>query len=143
VGSATGDTTNLRKTAVPGEVFSGSFSGKVPIDPSHRYWSAIHNSPDPLSVGKNVDVYAEITYRNDIPFSVGLAYRSVSGTDYGTTPVVTLTPSEEWNTVFVHLVQQIRGNTTPDPAFHLWFSADGNDSTGTIFLDNIRFIHFK
>lgn len=135
------DTTNVRKSTE--DVFRGSFSGKVRFDATHKYWSTIHNSPDPMQIAKNKDVYAEITYKNDIPFTVGLAYKSLSAGENGTIPVVTLNPSDEWNTVYVHFVEQIRGLSVPDAAFHLWLSADGDGETGEIYLDNIRLIHFQ
>lgn len=92
---------------------------------------------------KNKDIYAEITYKTDIPFTVGLAYKSSGGAEYGFTPVVTITPNTEWNTVFVHLTMQIRANNVPNVVYSLWISADGLNESGDLYLDNLRLIQFK
>jgi phage baseplate assembly protein gpV len=135
------DTVNVRKTTT--EVFMGDYSGHVHFDGTHKYLSVISNSPDPMVIEKNKDVYAEITYKTSVPFTIGLAFKSSSGTENGTTPVLTTDTTSTWNTVFVHLAQQVRANNLPDVNYHLWITADGQGETGDLYLDNIRFIQFK
>ncbi|MEM7659272.1 MAG: hypothetical protein AAF399_24335, partial [Bacteroidota bacterium] len=91
----------------------------------------------------------EITYKNDIPFTAGLLYVTVSGTDIGdlNSNLVFFSP-DKWNTVYIHVNDQVRG--VPGTAiFKPYLRATSLDNSsaeiqeGTLLVDNIRLIHFK
>lgn len=94
-----------------------------------------------LPQGASNDAYAEITYKNNVPFTVGLKFASsfeVGERSEG----VFFNSNMEWNTVYIHL--KPLAQTTPQPsAYGLFIRAKSNGEAGDIFLDNIRVIHFK
>lgn len=111
----------------------------INFGPDDRYFQTINSSPFLLVRGKQV--YAEITYRNSMPFTVGLLYQNNSG--LGFKEVLTLSASNEWNTVYVHFVEQVRDIVNAggaDTAFWLYLLADGEGKDGFIALDDVRVI---
>lgn len=132
------DSTFVR--VVSNGAFQGNRAGFVPFGSDDRWFEVINTSP--FSLSREKDTYAEITYRCSVPFEVGLVYSSLAGV--GFVSVITVTPKEEWNTIYVHLIQQIRdiinaGGEQTD--FWLWMKADGQGNDGYIYLDDIRLIH--
>ena len=95
----------------------------------------------PLPQGNAEDVFVEISYRNSVPFTVGLNVVSNSGTQSLTHPV-TYSGSDNWNTVFVYLTPLL-DNVPLNSVFQLFISANSGGSSGTIFLDNVRIIHLS
>lgn len=122
--------------------YQGNGAGYIDFGPNDRYFEAVNTEPFFLS--RENDVYAEITYRNNMEFTVGLIYQNISGTQVQ--PILTLAASPEWNTVYVHLISQVRNIINlggPTTQFWLWMRADGEGNDGYIYLDNIRLIHEK
>lgn len=121
--------------------FMGTYSGFVPFGQDDRWFEVIN--ADPFFGSREKDIYAEITYRNNVNLNVGLIYQDILGT-LRSEPILTLTPSGDWNTTHVHLIGQVRsiinsyGELTQ---FWLWLSADGEGNDGYIWLDNVRVIH--
>ncbi|MEM0998918.1 MAG: hypothetical protein AAGN35_17805 [Bacteroidota bacterium] len=121
------------------EVFRGNSSGFVNFGPDDRWFEAINSTP--FQLDKSKDVYLEITYKNSVPLEVGLVYQNISG--LFPESVVTITPKEDWNTIYIHLIEQTRNilNLSGDIAnFWIWLRADGEGNDGYIYLDDIRLI---
>lgn len=135
----TQDSTYLARTT---NAFMGNFSGEVNFGDEDRWFEVI--SATPFRLALNEDVYVEITYKSNINFSVGMVYQGLNG--LAIEPVLTVTPKGEWNTVYVHLIQQVRDIINANSEFTnfwLWMFADGEGNDGYICLDNIRLIHQK
>ncbi len=128
--------------------FVGLQSGKVSFTPDKYQFEA--SSPIlSLPQSGNNDIWCEVTYKNDIPFTVlmiGLAPGSPIEVELPTN-VLFFSP-DEWNTAYIHLNDLAR--SIPDGSiFKLLFRASSQEAgsatgrSGTIFLDQIRLIHFN
>lgn len=134
------DSTHFRRRRT--DPYMGDFSGYVPFGVDDRYFETINANSFTLSRENNI--YAEITYRSSVNFTVGFVYQGQGGVSQ--LPVLTVTPSGEWNTVYVHLVDQVRTITNQEgdfTSFWLWIKADGEGNDGYINFDNIRLMHEK
>lgn len=126
------------------DAFMGDWSGRVDFGPDNRYFEVINANP--FTLNRSDDIYAEITYRNTVDFQVGLVYLGAGGLFIE--EIVTVTPRGSWNTIYVHLIEQVReiiNNNGEFTQFWLWIfadgDADGNENDGYIYLDNVRVIH--
>ncbi len=126
---------DLRST----DVFHGTGIGYVDFTAQRRYFETINSTPFQTTQSSNI--FAEITYKNTIPFSVGLIYQSISGVLRQ--DVLTVSPNGNWNTVYVHLITEVRAIINangPATLFWLWIRADGGGDEGYIKFDDIRVI---
>jgi hypothetical protein len=124
------------------DVFHGISSGYVRFGANDR-WFEVRNTNSFRTV-QSSNIFAEITYKNNIPFSVGLIYQSLLGVQ--SVEIVTVNPSAEWRTIYVHLITEVRKiiNTNgADTVFWLWLKADGEGQDGYIRFDDIRVIREK
>jgi hypothetical protein len=131
------DSTNLRFRR--DDVFQGLSVGYVPFGANDHFFEVINSTSFFTTQASNI--YAEITYKNTIPFTVGLVYQSALGTQ--AVEIVSVSPSNQWNTIYVHLISEVRKiiNTSgPSTAFWLWLKADGEGNEGYIRFDDIRVI---
>lgn len=128
--------------------FVGLQSGKVSFSPNKYQFEA--SSPLlTLPQSGNNAIWCEVTYKNDIPFTVlmiGLAPGSPIEVELPTN--VLFSSPDEWNTAYINLNDLAR--SIPDGSvFKLLFRASSQEAgsatgrTGTIFLDQIRLIHFN
>jgi hypothetical protein len=126
-----------------GDVFHGSGMGFVNFGPNDRYFEGINALPFLLKRGQ--ECYAEITYKSSMPFTVGLVYENV-GLGLGSVEIVTVTPSPNWNTIYVHMVTEVRSIVNAggeDTDFWLWLKNDGKGQDGYIQFDDIRVLQAK
>jgi hypothetical protein len=124
------------------DVFHGDGAAIVEFGPGDRFFEVINTTPFRTTQASNI--FAEITYKNTIPFTVGLIYGSF--TDPHRKPVLTVSPSADWNTVYVHMITEVRAILNAlgtDTDFWLWIYADGEDKEGYIRFDDIRMIREK
>jgi hypothetical protein len=124
------------------DVFHGNGSGIVEFGPGNRFFEVINSVP--FRSVQSSNIFAEITYKNDIPFTVGLIYGST--TSPRMLPILTVSPSGEWNTVYVHMITEVRSILNAnglDTDFWLWLKADGENKQGSIRFDDIRVIKQK
>lgn len=130
-----------RLQRITDDVFQGNFAGRVRFTPSERSFELASEDLFRLPQRGNNDIYAEITYKNNIPFTVGL--RFIANTGPGEQGDGVLFNSQlQWNTIYVHLNPIAR--SLPEGArFQLFIKANGTGNTGEIIFDNIRLIHFK
>ncbi len=133
----------------PEAAFQGNLGGKVSFSPSAYEFEAIGSPSIRLpQIGGN-DIWMEITYKNNIPFTTGLFY-TVPGTgetgdlDSG----VFFNSDNEWATAYIHVNQQVRsiiGTALFTPYIRASSQFPDSDSiaAGTLLLDNIRILHFR
>lgn len=122
--------------------YRGANSGLVEFHSGERYFEVINTIP--FRTVQSSNIFAEITYKNNIPFTVGLIYGS--NTNPGRQEILTVSPSGDWNTVYVHMITEVRAIINalgPDTDFWLWIKADGEDKEGYIRFDDIRVIKEK
>jgi hypothetical protein len=122
--------------------YRGLNCGVVDFHAGERYFEVINTIPFRTLQSQNI--FAEITYQNTIPFTVGLVYGS--RTSPNLKPILTVSPSTNWNTVYVHMITEVRNIINalgPDTDFWLWIIADGEDKEGYIRFDDIRVIKEK
>ncbi|MDX2286960.1 MAG: hypothetical protein NW241_22540 [Bacteroidia bacterium] len=138
-------TTWLRLTDV--QPFQGLFCAQIDFTNERFEFEAIGADFLPLPQSGNNDVYLEVAYRGDLPFTAGLYYRS--GSTAGELPTQAFFPAEnQWNIAYFHINEQIR--TLPAAAvFKPFLRASSRSATtgqgreGTLFFDRIRIVHFR
>ncbi len=144
--SLTGNFTQIRQSTE--RAYTGLRSGKVTFSPDKYIFEASSPVLGLPQTGNN-DIWCEVTYWNDIAFSVllvGVAPGSVLETELPTN-VVFVSP-DGWKTAYIHLNDLAR-SLPQGAAFKLLFRASSFDKeiqsgrSGTIFLDHIRLIHFR
>jgi hypothetical protein len=121
------------------DVFHGNGAGHVLFDASHRYFETINGSP--FFTEQSSNIFVEVTYKSTIPFTVGMVY--VSNNAVSSQEIITVSPSGNWNTIYVHMITEVRKiiNTNgPDTQFYLWLKADGGSKEGYIRFDDVRVI---
>lgn len=136
------DVENTFITIQSSDVFRGTGSGRVDFSSGHRYFEVI--SSEPFHSVQAANIFAEITYKSNIPFSVGLIYGS--NTSPNRLPILTVSPSGRWNSVYVHMITEVRGilnQLGQDTDLWLWIKADGENQDGYILFDDIRVIKEK
>ncbi len=88
----------------------------------------------------NNRIFLEVTYKNNIGFTVGLDYRN--SVDFGRLGGNVFVNSKgEWNTVYYDFNDEVRG-LPAEMEFRLFFRATGSGDVSFITLDNIRLVHF-
>ncbi len=124
------------------DVFQETGSGKVVFDATHRWFEVISSVPFITTAADNI--FAEVTYKSNIPFTIGLIYQT--STTVNGVIVLSVNPSGNWNTVYVHMISEVRDilNTVgANTIFNLWLKADGENKDGYILFDDIRVIKEK
>ncbi len=128
--------------------FVGQLSGKVTFSPAKYIFEGSSPVISLPQTGFN-DIYCEVSYRNDIPFTVmlvGLTRGSLIEVELPTS--IVFSSPNEWRTVYIHLNDLAR--SLPDgAAFKLVIRASsfdanaGSGRSGFLFLDHIRLIHYR
>lgn len=128
--------------------FVGLQSGKVAFSPN-RYRFEASSPLLSLPQSGNNAIWCEVTYKNDIPFTVlmiGLAPGSPIEVELPTN--VLFASPDKWNTAYINLNDLAR-SIPNGSVFKLLFRASSQEAgsttgrSGTIFLDQIRLIHFN
>ena len=120
--------------------YSGDFSGYCEFDTTRQVMDITGNI---FTVNPTSDVYAELTYKSDYEFQVGIYFLDEVGLGNRLPSSVIYTPKSEWNTVYVHLVDLIRATpNVPDLELRLWIGLDAGGAEGTFHLDNVRVVAF-
>ncbi|MCI4670217.1 MAG: hypothetical protein MRZ79_18925, partial [Bacteroidia bacterium] len=129
--------------------FQGDLGARADFSQTNYQLEALGNKSVLLpQVGGN-DVWMEITYKNTVPFTPGLFY-TVPGT--GETgdlnSGVFFDSNGEWTTSYIHVNQQVRsviGTALFIPYIRATSQFPNSDSigVGSIFVDNVRILHFR
>ena len=139
------NTNRIEKSSI--EAFEGIASGRIAFTESEYDFEYVATDYIPLPQSGNNDIYVEVTYKNDIPFTVGFYYalgQQINVIETG----IFFNSGLEWNTIYVHVNDQIR-SIPAGARFKLFFRANslnqetGRGKPGNIFLDNLRIVHFK
>ena len=93
------------------------------------------------------EVYLEMNYRNDIPFSFWLRGKTPAG-DLQIEPVSVLNPHPEWNKIYIPLTQFVNSRQWVEyqPVFDVQLTDDdvaSGKTTGEVVLDNLKLLSFK
>lgn len=100
--------------------------------------ASIENYEDFPIGGANV--YLEMNYKCNIPFTVGI----IANTPTGVEQLATLTvyPKESWNKIYVNLVTEVSSVSNAD-SYKIFFLAEHNNAldTGKVFLDNLKLVY--
>ncbi|MCT4623995.1 MAG: hypothetical protein N4A46_10265 [Schleiferiaceae bacterium] len=84
------------------------------------------------------DYYVELTYKSELPFTVGVFMTTQSQTIQA--PVVQVSPSEEWNKIYINLVTEV-GQTQPDN-YKLFIGAvNTTNSAKELYIDNLKLLY--
>lgn len=118
----------------------GNKSGKISLTAEHPLISVgttfIYSGENNLGS----DAYFEMDYKNDVPLIVGVIYTQ-DGKEVSQ-PLLALNPTEEWNKIYVDYTSIL---TSPAiVSYRPYFTTDLDPigvSEGTIYLDNLKFIH--
>jgi len=117
-------------------------SGKIELNrdnPSFNVGTSLVYDLPVLGVN---DTWLEISFKTEVPIAIGLLtqddggnIRQLYGHGLNTTP--------DWRKVYINLKEIIINN--PNPPYQVGFGAElpGNLSRATIFIDNIKLLHFK
>ena len=127
--------------------FAGQFAGKVTFTPQEYLFEGTSPVLSLPQSGTN-DIWCEVTYKNDIPFSVLLVGQPRGGFETELETNVVFFSPNGWNTAYIHLNDLARA-LPQGSAFKLLFRASSYDTElmagrpGFLLLDQIRLIHFK
>lgn len=125
---------------VTADAFEGNGMGRIVLteDADFIQVASVPLLPD-LPVN-GTPVYAELHYKNNVEFSVGLVGHG-QGIEPAAVSILVLRPRDEWNKVYVELTPALRASQLD--AYQLLFTAAHNDTLtqSEIFLDNIKLAH--
>ncbi len=127
--------------------FVGQFAGKVTFTPQEYLFEGTSPVLSLPQSGTN-DIWCEVTYKNDIAFSVLLVGLPRGGLETELPTNVVFFSPNEWNTAYIRLNDLARA-LPEGSAFKLLFRASSYDTeisagrSGYLWLDHIRLIHFK
>jgi hypothetical protein len=114
------------------ENHSGTFS----IDVNHPYFNY---SSFPFGVPAGSTVYAELNYKGDGEFTVGVLALTSSGTV--AEELLTIRPSSSWNKIYVNLSDAIKAQPLASGfRFLITSTLVSPNTTATVYLDNIKVV---
>lgn len=134
-----GSDTSLLITTDTLQVFEGNRSGIAVLE-NTALNLRIGNSPMLFPPVGQV-LYLEMDYRNNMEFEVWLTGNYSGGVPIGSY-VITLTPKDEWNKIYINLTSQIQ--SLQAQTYNLEFRAlkPSSVTRGEIFFDNIKLVAF-
>jgi hypothetical protein len=123
-----------------GDARLGTHSGRIAVtsEDSEMQVSNLTRLNANLLDGPNA--YLELDYKGDIPLLVGyITYGNFIDGDFK----VLVTESEEWKKLYIDLSQELTAGGVEEYQIQLGTSLDGLAATsGTIYVDNVRLLHF-
>ncbi len=117
-----------------GDVAYGTWCGKINLGVSQTTKEVQITNPLVLQGGS--EVWAEIDYKNDAAFEVGI-YAGAS--KYGK---VVLFPRQQWSKIYLNLSQEVGINS--GKTFSLYFKVDKPEgaTTAAVWIDNVKILTF-
>lgn len=123
------------------DAFEGNRSGLVTFTNDFTFYEGSSADFFPLPQSGNNDIWVEVTYKNNIPFTVGLSFITSSNSgELG--DGIFFNSNLEWNTAYIHVNDFVR-SISETAVFRLFIRANGNGNAGTLLLDQVRIIHFR
>ena len=132
--------TNFIKTTNPSDAFEGNYSAVVNLSDNDK--TVVSVSKDKFTIPQTESpVFLEINYKTDVELRIGMFGKIPAGTTQEFLTIV-LNPNNIWNKIYINLTYaaNFTYNTTD---FQVFFYATKPDdqSTGTIYLDNIKLLY--
>ena len=120
---------------------SGIQSGKISLTPEHPF-IAVGSVFDYNRIDNaGLDSYFELDYKNDIPFFVGVLYQQ-EGQEVSQ-PLILLNPTNgEWNKIYIDYTSILSSPLIDKYTVYITTDLASTEKTsGTIYLDNLKFVH--
>ena len=116
----------------------GDFCGSIAVTTSTTNFEQGTTTIYDTSVFGGSQVYLELDHRSDVPFIIAVAgYGNNQRVEQA---VIGLFPSEDWSKLYLNMSAILNGGLYD--SYQLFISGDGLGSTGTIYLDNVRLLHY-
>lgn len=131
--------TTFQKTQLSSEVFEGTTAMAVYLDESHPFFECISSSGYDLPKAGD-DVFLEMNYKSNNPFSIGIYAHKPSGTKQ--TEALIINPSDSWNKIYISLTSVVSGE--PDAtgySIYLGMVKESSVANPTLLIDNIKLVN--
>lgn len=132
------DTTSLLRTTE--DVFDGIYAGKVVFNDTNRVFEITSFQEFSLPREKT-QTWLEFCYKSTLNLRVGLIVKSFNDLKVEASDMLTFRDGQ-WHTMYINLTPIIF-RAQPGAKFQLFMFANGKGENHTLYLDNIRIIHFK
>jgi hypothetical protein len=132
------DTTSLLRTTE--DKFDGIYAGKVEFNDTNKVFEIASIQEFRLPREKT-QTWLEFSYKSTLNLRVGLIVSSFNDLKVEASDMLTFRDGQ-WNTMYINLTPIIF-RAPPNAKFQLFMYANGNGENHTLYLDNIRIIHFK
>jgi hypothetical protein len=131
--------TSFAKTNVPSDVFEGTWSCKMTLQDTFPTGESI--SVNPFNLPSERISYMELNYKSDIPFVIKLQITQFGAVS--TIDLIGVNASSNWNKIYLNLGSY--GASFQNSSFKTIFQAGlpGGISSGSVWIDNYKIIHFK
>jgi len=139
IDSVSGSSTKVIKSNE--DIFEGSYSGKIYLDSQHKNYMG--QSQKVFQLPKSgAYVVMEMNIKNTTtPFSIGMYVNLASG-QVKEVQHLTINTGPNWKKIYVNFTELV-SYYTDAVGYRVFFKADlGTSSESTIFLDNIKIMHF-
>ena len=118
----------------------GDFCGKITLTESESFFEKASFLSIKRSTVSGSPVYLEMDYKSDMPFGLGIL-RKETGVGFVPFYKIILNEKEEWNKIYLELTAEL--NDPQVEEFNILIgSAANTTSTGSLFIDNVRIVHF-
>ncbi|MFK5947442.1 MAG: hypothetical protein QM500_01570, partial [Methylococcales bacterium] len=116
----------------------GEYYGAIYVNSERPTFRASTNrETDPISYSDaERRLFLEMQYKNNQYFFVGLI------TDNDFYEIMAISPSSEWNTIYIDLTPTIKLNYADFYSLAFWTSYDG-EKQGEVFLNNIKLVNYE
>lgn len=133
------DFTGITPVSGSSVVFEGNKSGRSILDGSANSFS-LASSPYSLP-GGGTRIFLELNYRNQQQFDI-FARANYSGGNPDLFYLITITPKEGWNKVYIDLTSAV--SSVSADSYQVVFKAELPDSVSSAeyYWDNIKIVHF-
>jgi hypothetical protein len=132
---------NSRIIATTEDKKSGAQSGKISLTQENPRIAVASIFDYKRIDNAGLDSYFEMDYKNDIPFFVGALYQQ--GGQLISQPLIVLNPSEEWNKIYIDFTSILSSPVIENYSVYITTDIETlTEDSGTIFLDNLKFVHF-
>lgn len=119
---------------------SGAQSGKISLTEENPLISVASLFEYSRDDNAGLDSYFEMDYKNDIPFFVGALYQQEG--QLVSQPLIVLNPSDEWNKIYIDFTSILSSPVIDNYSVYITTDLESlPESTGTIYLDNLKFVH--
>lgn len=133
--------TTLIKTFEDSLVFEGYGSAAAFIDETNDMFEFISSEFRPISNIYNPTML-ELNYRCDHSFKVGVAVKSGEDGVIDRYESLHISPSAEWNKIYVHMTNQINlGGSDDMYGIFIGINKSESSETASFYFDNIKWLH--